>query len=90
MAKKKTYREKINESVEKIHDITPEWEEKLGKDKISSDKTGLKNLLDRKKNKPIANINAQNKIRIKRSIYFILLVLDSMQTSSHMSSKCLS
>jgi len=34
MAKKKTYREKINESEEKIHDITPEWEEKLGKGKI--------------------------------------------------------
>lgn len=34
MAKKKTYREKINEVEEKIHDITPEWEEKLGKGKI--------------------------------------------------------
>ena len=34
MAKKKTYREKINEFEEKIHDITPEWEEKLGKGKI--------------------------------------------------------
>ncbi|PHR71613.1 MAG: hypothetical protein COA67_06255 [Lutibacter sp.] len=34
MARKKTYREKINEVQEKIHDITPEWEEKLGKGKI--------------------------------------------------------
>ena len=34
MAKKKTYRDKINEFEEKIHDITPEWEEKLGKGKI--------------------------------------------------------
>ena len=34
MAIKKTYREKMNEFVEKIHDITPEWEEKLGKGKI--------------------------------------------------------
>ena len=34
MAKNKTYREKINEVEEKIHDITPEWEEKLGKGEI--------------------------------------------------------
>jgi len=34
MARKKTYREKINESIEKIHVITPEWEESLGKGKI--------------------------------------------------------
>lgn len=34
MAKKKTWREKINEFEEKIHVITPEWEEKLGKGKI--------------------------------------------------------
>lgn len=34
MAKKKTWREKVNEFEEKIHDITPEWEEKLGKGKI--------------------------------------------------------
>ena len=34
MAKKKTFRDKINEFREKIHDITPEWEEKLGKGKI--------------------------------------------------------
>lgn len=34
MAKKKTYREKINEFQEKIHEITPEWESKLGKGKI--------------------------------------------------------
>ncbi len=31
---KKLYREKINEFEEKIHDITPEWEEKLGKGKV--------------------------------------------------------
>ncbi len=31
---KKSYREKINGFEEKIHDITPEWEEKLGKGKI--------------------------------------------------------
>ena len=34
MAKKKTYRDKLNEFKEKIHDITPEWESKLGKGKI--------------------------------------------------------
>ena len=35
MAKnKKTWREKVNEFEEKIHIITPEWEEKLGKGKI--------------------------------------------------------
>lgn len=34
MTKKKTLREKVNEFEEKIHDITPEWEEKLGKGKI--------------------------------------------------------
>ena len=34
MAKKKTYREQINGFEEKIHNITPEWEEKLGKGKI--------------------------------------------------------
>lgn len=34
MAKKKSWREKVNEFKEKIHDITPEWEEKLGKGKI--------------------------------------------------------
>jgi hypothetical protein len=34
MAKKKTWREKVNEFEEKIHAITPEWEEKLGKGKI--------------------------------------------------------
>ena len=34
MAKKKSWREKLNEFEEKIHDITPEWEEKLGKGKI--------------------------------------------------------
>jgi len=35
MAKnKKSLREKINEFEEKIHIITPEWEEKLGKGKI--------------------------------------------------------
>ncbi len=34
MATKKYYREKINEFKEKIHTITPEWEEKLGKGKI--------------------------------------------------------
>ncbi len=34
MAKKKTWREKVNEFEEKIHVITPEWEEKLGKGKI--------------------------------------------------------
>jgi hypothetical protein len=31
---KKTWREKVNEVEEKIHEITPEWEEKLGKGKI--------------------------------------------------------
>ena len=34
MAKKKTWREKVNEVEEKIHLITPEWEEKLGKGQI--------------------------------------------------------
>ena len=34
MSKKKTWREKINEFEEKIHVITPDWEEKLGKGKI--------------------------------------------------------
>lgn len=34
MTKRKTWREKINEVEEKIHDITPEWEAKLGKGKI--------------------------------------------------------
>lgn len=34
MPKKKTWREKINEVKEKIHTITPEWEERLGKGKI--------------------------------------------------------
>ena len=35
MAKKqKIWREKVNEFEEKIHDITPEWEPKLGKGKI--------------------------------------------------------
>ena len=34
MSKKKTQREKVNEFEEKIHVITPEWEEKLGKGKI--------------------------------------------------------
>ncbi len=34
MSKKKTWREKVNEFEEKIHVITPEWEEKLGKGKI--------------------------------------------------------
>ena len=34
MADKKTYREKMNEFVEQIHDITPNWEERLGKGKI--------------------------------------------------------
>ncbi len=35
MAKqKKTWREKVNEFEEKIHVITPEWENKLGKGKI--------------------------------------------------------
>ena len=34
MAKKKSWREKVNEVEEKIHTITPEWEEKLGKGKI--------------------------------------------------------
>jgi len=32
--KKKTWRQKVNEFEEKIHVITPEWEEKLGKGKI--------------------------------------------------------
>ena len=31
---KKTWREKVNEFEEKIHVITPEWENKLGKGKI--------------------------------------------------------
>lgn len=31
---KKTWREKLNGFEEKIHDITPEWEAKLGKGKI--------------------------------------------------------
>ena len=34
MGRKKTWREKVNEFEEKIHQITPEWEEKLGKGKI--------------------------------------------------------
>ena len=34
MSKKKTWREKVNEVEEKIHVITPEWEDKLGKGKI--------------------------------------------------------
>ena len=34
MAKKKTWREKVNEFEEKIHVLTPEWQEKLGKGKI--------------------------------------------------------
>ena len=34
MAKKKTWREKVNGFEEKIHVITPEWESKLGKGKI--------------------------------------------------------
>ena len=34
MAKKKTWREKVNEIEEKIHVITPAWEKKLGKGKI--------------------------------------------------------
>ncbi len=34
MSKKKTWREKVDEFEEKIHDITPDWEEKLGKGKI--------------------------------------------------------
>ncbi|MGI9543971.1 MAG: hypothetical protein ACR2MX_12005 [Cyclobacteriaceae bacterium] len=34
MTKKKTWREKVNEFEEKIHTITPEWEEKLGKGRI--------------------------------------------------------
>ncbi|WP_353777714.1 hypothetical protein [Winogradskyella sp. 3972H.M.0a.05] len=34
MAKKKTWREKVNEVEEKIHTITPEWEERLGKGRI--------------------------------------------------------
>ncbi len=34
MAKKKTWREKVNEIEEKIHEITPDWEKKLGKGKI--------------------------------------------------------
>ena len=34
MAKKKSWREKVNEVEEKIHKITPEWEEKLGKGNI--------------------------------------------------------
>jgi alkylated DNA nucleotide flippase Atl1 len=34
MAKKKSWREKVNEFEEKIHQITPEWEEKLGKGEI--------------------------------------------------------
>jgi len=34
MSKKKSWREKVNEFEEKIHQITPEWENKLGKGKI--------------------------------------------------------
>ncbi|WP_298904053.1 MGMT family protein [uncultured Psychroserpens sp.] len=34
MAKKKSWREKVNDVEEKIHTITPEWEERLGKGKI--------------------------------------------------------
>jgi len=34
MAKKKTWREKVNEIEQKIHVITPDWEKKLGKGKI--------------------------------------------------------
>ena len=34
MTIRKTYRDKINAFEEKIHDITPEWVEKLGKGKI--------------------------------------------------------
>jgi alkylated DNA nucleotide flippase Atl1 len=34
VAKKKTWREKVNEMEEKIHVITPEWEERLGKGEI--------------------------------------------------------
>lgn len=35
MAKtKKTWREKVEDYKEKVHDITPEWEDKLGKGKI--------------------------------------------------------
>ena len=34
MMKKKSWREKLNEVEEKIHEITPDWEEKLGKGKI--------------------------------------------------------
>ena len=34
MAKKKTWREKVNAFEEKIHEITPEWEKNLGKGKI--------------------------------------------------------
>ncbi len=34
MAKKKSWREKVNDVEEKIHQITPEWEEKLGKGNI--------------------------------------------------------
>ncbi len=34
MTKKKTWREKVNEVEEKIHNITPDWEDRLGKGKI--------------------------------------------------------
>ena len=34
MPKKKSWREKVNEVEEKIHVITPEWEERLGKGQI--------------------------------------------------------
>lgn len=34
MSRKKSYREKLNEIQEKIHTITPEWEDRLGKGKI--------------------------------------------------------
>ncbi len=34
MVKKKSWREKVNEIEEKFHEITPEWEEKLGKGMI--------------------------------------------------------
>ena len=34
MPKKKTFREKVNEFEEKIHDNTPDWEPKLGNGKI--------------------------------------------------------
>lgn len=70
MSKKKSYREKINGFKEKIHVITPEWEEKLGKGKILiPNATDIENLINQtKKGQLLTNNSIREALAKKKNV----------------------